>query len=170
MSKILFAQHERKHVLKFVGDIRVNVAPTISAYLQSIGSQDETSIVIDLKSTTCMDSTCLGLLAKIALASQRLLGTEPTLVTTNPDVTRIIDSMGFEQLFYLLRDDAHTCDEAFELPTRVMNETQLTEQVVDAHKTLMKLNKHNEECFSDLVSALEAEQAGESVSEKKISA
>ena len=92
------------------------------------------------------------------------------MVTTNPDVTRIIDSMGFEQLFYLIRDDAHTCDEAFELPTRVMNETQLTEQVVDAHKTLMKLNKHNEECFSDLVSALEAEQAGESVSQKKISA
>lgn len=158
MSKILFAQHERKHVLKFVGDIRVNVAPTITAYLEKVGDDEIEAIVIDLKSTTCMDSTCLGLLAKIALASKQKLGTEPTLVTTNPDVTRVIDSMGFDQLFLLIREDAHTCDEAIELPTRVMNEEQLKKQVLDAHKTLMKLNQHNEECFRDLVNALEAEQ------------
>ena len=157
MSKILFADHEQKHVLKFVGDIRVNVAPTISAYLQSFGSGSPGSIVIDLKDTSCMDSTCLGLLAKIALASQDKLGTQPTLVTTNPDVTRVIDSMGFDQLFLIIRDDAPTCSDAIELPTRVMNEEQLKEQVLDAHKTLMKLSKHNQECFKDLVTALEAE-------------
>ncbi len=169
MSKILFAQHQRKHILKFVGDIRVNVAPTITAYLERVGSQDETDIVLDLKSTTCMDSTCLGLLAKIAIASKQHLGSIPTLVTTNPDVTRVIDSMGFEQLFCLVREDAHTCDEAHELPTRVMNEDQLTEQVVEAHKTLMSLSKHNEDCFRDLVLALEAEQAEGELDQQKVS-
>lgn len=158
MSQILFAEHEGKHVLKFVGDIRVNLAPTISAYVPKIGMGEESSIVIDLKQTTCMDSTCLGVLAKIALAAKEQLGTLPTLVTTNPDVTRIVDSMGFEQLFYIIRDDTHTCDDAVELPTRVMNEAQLADQVLDAHRTLMKLSKHNEECFRDLVSALEGEQ------------
>jgi anti-anti-sigma factor len=164
MSQILFAEHEQKHVLKFVGDIRVNVAPTMSAYLQKIGSTNESSIVIDLKGTTCMDSTCLGMLAKIALASQEKLGTQPTLVSTNPDVTRIIDSMGLDQLFLIIRDDAHTCDEAIELPTRVMNEEQLKEQVLDAHKTLMELSKHNEDCFRDLVAALESEKTADTSS------
>ena len=45
MSKILFAQHERKHVLKFVGDIRVNVAPTITAYLEKVGDDEIEAIV-----------------------------------------------------------------------------------------------------------------------------
>lgn len=163
MSKILFAEHDGKHVLKFQGDIRVNVAPTISAYLDNVGLNREEAIVLDLKETTCIDSTCLGLLAKIAIASMTAMGTQPTLVTANPDITRIIDSMGFDQIFLIVRDDTPTCDEAVELPTRVMNEEQLKAQVLDAHKTLMKLNKHNEECFRDLVAALEAEELSETV-------
>ncbi len=158
MSKILFAEYQGTHVLKFIGDIRVNLAPTISAYLEKIGTHKEKAIVLDLKATTCMDSTCLGLLAKIAIGSMTALGSQPTLVTTNPDVTRVIDSMGFDQIFLLVRTDEPTCDQAIELPTRVMNEEQLKEQVLEAHKTLMKLNKHNEECFRDLVTALEAEE------------
>jgi anti-anti-sigma factor len=170
MSKILFAELERTHVLKFVGDIRVNVAPTISAFLERVGNEDEEAIVIDLKACTCIDSTCLGVLAKIALASAEILGTQPTLVSTNPDITRVIDSMGFEQIFLIVRDDTPTCSECIELPTRVMNEEQLKEQVLDAHRTLMKLNKDNEASFRDLVAALEAEDDTSNASNPRVSA
>jgi len=158
MSKILFAEHEGNHVLKFVGDIRVNLAPTLNGFLQRIGNRREKAIVLDLSETTCMDSTSLGLLAKISLASQSILNVQPTLVTPNPDITRVVRSMGFEQIFVIIDQPIHTCDGAMELPTHVMSEELLREQVLDAHRTLMKLNKHNEECFSDLVEALEAEQ------------
>jgi hypothetical protein len=39
-----------------------------------------------------------------------------------------------------------------------MSEELLREQVLDAHRTLMSLNKQNEESFCDLVDALESEK------------
>ena len=158
MSKILFAEHDGSHVLKFAGDIRLNLAPTLNGFLQQIGKNGEKAVVLDLTETTCMDSTSLGLLAKIAIASKAILDVQPTLVTTNPDVTRIVRSMGFDQIFVIIDHDMHTCDEVFELPTHVMSEELLREQVLDAHRTLMNLNKHNEDCFCDLVDALESEK------------
>lgn len=158
MSKILFAEHDGSHVLKFVGDIRLNLAPTLNGFLQQIGRQREKAVVLDLTETTCMDSTSLGLLAKIAIASKAILNVQPTIVTSNPDVTRIVRSMGFEQIFIIIDHAIHTCDEALELPTHVMSEELLREQVLDAHRTLMTLSKHNEECFCDLVDALEMEK------------
>jgi anti-anti-sigma factor len=158
MSKILFAEHESTHVLKFVGDIRFNLAPTLTGFVQQIGQQSEKAIVLDLTETTCIDSTSLGMLAKISLASQSILNVQPTLVTTNPDITRVVRSMGFEQIFIIIDDIVHTCDGALELPTHVMNEELLREQILDAHRTLIDLNEHNEACFCDLVDALEAEK------------
>lgn len=157
MSKILFAEHDGSHVLKFTGDIRFNLAPTLTGFVQQIGSRSEKSIVLDLTETTCMDSTSFGLLAKISLASQSILNVQPTLVTTNPDITRVVRSMGFDQIFVIIDQVMHTCDGALELPTHVMSEELLREQILDAHRTLMDLNEHNEACFCDLVDALEAE-------------
>ena len=157
MSKILFAEHDGSHVLKFIGDIRFNLAPTLTGFVQQIGSRGEKAIVLDLTETTCMDSTSLGLLAKISLACQSILNVQPTLVTTNPDITRVVRSMGFEQIFIIIDYVIHACDGALELPTHVMSEELLREQVLDAHRTLMDLNEHNEACFCDLVDALEAE-------------
>jgi anti-anti-sigma factor len=158
MSKILFAEHDGNHVLKFVGDIRLNLAPTLNGFLQQIGKRKENAVVIDLTETTCIDSTSLGVLAKIALESKSVLGVQPTLVTPNPDITRVVQSMGFDQIFIIIDHVMHSCDEALELPTHVMSEELLREQVLDAHRALMKLNKHNEACFCDLVEALELEK------------
>jgi hypothetical protein len=37
MGKILFAEKEGVFVLKFVGDVRVTLGPTISTFLDNIG-------------------------------------------------------------------------------------------------------------------------------------
>ncbi len=159
MSKILFAEQNGVHVLKFVGDVRVALGPTIHGFLDRIGqSKNQKSIVIDLNETTNIDSTSLGLLAKIALKSSQYLGAKPTLVTPNEDITRVILSMGFEQIFVIIDKEMNTCDEALELPTSVVSEAALREQVLEAHKTLMSLNECNEACFCTLVEALEAEK------------
>ena len=71
MGTILFAQLDNVQVLKFVGDVRVTLGPTISRYLESIGQDTSLkSIVIDLTEAVGIDSTSLCLLAKISLRSQ----------------------------------------------------------------------------------------------------
>jgi len=159
MGTILFAQVDSVQVLKFVGDVRVTLGPTISKYLESIGQDSRLkSIVIDLTETTCIDSTSLGLLAKISLRSQDALKVLPTIVSTNDDVTRILTSMGFERVFLIVGDTDICCEQMGELPESSATEAELRDQVLEAHRILMKLSKDNELKFRDLVAALELEQ------------
>ncbi len=159
MSKILFADQDGVQVLNFVGDVRVCLGPTISTYLASIDKRRGVrAIVIDLRETTGIDSTSLGLLAKISLRSQDQFNTLPTIITTNEDITRILLSMGFDQIFVIDQEAQYSCDQFGELPPKIVPDAVLRDQVLEAHKTLMGLNQNNLIAFQDLVAALEQEQ------------
>ena len=164
MGKVLFAKQNDVHVLKFVGDVRVTLGPTLSNFLNDIGQQkNQKSIVIDLTDTTNIDSTSLGLLAKISLRCQEALNVKPTMVSTNEDVNRILASMGFEKVFVIIDQEITDGIELGELPTHIVSEVALREQVLEAHKVLMSLNAKNHASFCDLVEALEREQRNEGV-------
>ena len=87
MGKILLAHQDGVKVLKFVGDVRLTLGPAISAFVKQIGSNPELrAVVIDLTEAESIDSTALGLLAKISLRSQESLGALPTIVSSNDDI------------------------------------------------------------------------------------
>jgi anti-anti-sigma factor len=158
MSKILYAERDGIHVLKFVGDVRVTLGPTISSFLTRLGqSEGFKSIIIDLTETDGIDSTSLGLLAKISLKTQESFQSVPTIVSPNEDITRILVSMGFDKVFLILKELITECGQLGELPTEIVSEENLREQVIEAHKVLMSLNENNREEFRDLVEALESE-------------
>jgi len=162
MGKILFAESDGVHVLKFVGDVRVTLGPTISTFLAKI-SQCKTfkSVIIDLTETDGIDSTSLGLLAKISLTTQEAFNTVPTIVSPNEDITRILESMGFDKVFVILKALITECGQLGELPTEILSQTNLRKQVLEAHKVLMRLNERNRDEFRDLVYALENESLHE---------
>jgi hypothetical protein len=58
--------------------------------------------VIDLTETRSIDSTTLGLLAKLSILSRQKVGLLPTVVTTHEDITRLLQSMGFDQVFNIV--------------------------------------------------------------------
>lgn len=162
MSKILFAERDGIQVLKFVGDVRVTMGPTIGAFLSRLRqSQDFKSIVLDLTETTSIDSTSLGLLAKISIATQEAFNSVPTIVSPNEDILRILLSMGFDDVFIILRELITECGQLNELPTGIFSEASLREQVIEAHRVLMSLNEQNRNAFCDLVEALESEGSAE---------
>ena len=163
MGKILCAKQNDVHVLKFVGDVRVTLGPTLTNFLNGIGRENQKSIVIDLTETTNIDSTTLGLLAKISLRSQKVLDAIPTIFSTNEDVNRILTSMGFEKVFVIVDREITGCSDLNELPSQIVSEEILRAQVVEAHRVLMSLNAKNHASFCDLVEALEKEQRNEDV-------
>ena len=156
MGKILFAKQDNVHVLKLVGDVRVTLGPTISNFLDRIKHSDQ-AIVIDLTETTGIDSTTLGILARVSLQSAQ----KPTLFSTCDDINRIVSSMGFEQIFVIVHEVIDVVAEQHELPTQMVSESTFRQQVLEAHKTLMSLTEQNHNSFCDLVDALENEQAVE---------
>lgn len=163
MSKILFAERDGVQVLKFIGDVRVSMGPTISTFLNRLSQcKNFKSIVIDLTETNSIDSTSLGLLAKISLVTQEIFKSVPTIVSPNEDITRILMSMGFDEVFIILDRLFTECGQLGELPMEIISEVNLRDQVIEAHKVLMSLNNQNKNAFCDLVDALENERVAES--------
>ena len=155
-GKIQFAEQEGTFVLKFVGEIRLTLCSALDATIEKIFSAlNFSAIVIDLTETQSIDSTTLGLLAKLSILSRQKVGLLPTVVTTHPDITRLLQSMGFDQVFNIVGRPV-PCPESLEdLPPQDQTEEVVRTKVLEAHRILMGLNESNREAFHDLVSALE---------------
>src|SRR5690554_7719433 len=110
--KILQAEKQGIYVLKFIGEIRLNLCSTMDNLVETTtGNPQFKTVLIDLTETEIIDSTTLGLLGKIALAARKQSRFLPTLISTNPDITRIITSMGFDKIFIIVREPASRSEE-----------------------------------------------------------
>lgn len=157
-GKILFTEQDGHYILKFVGDVRLTLCSTLDHFLESmLDSDDFKTVIIDLTDTEGIDSTSLGLLAKISVKMKQHHQLRPTIVSTNDDISRILLSMGFDKVFILIREAVQDSDELKELAVLQESEDQVKQRVVDAHRVLMGLNEKNQETFKDLVRSLEAE-------------
>ncbi len=162
MGKILYAERNGIHVLKFVGDVRLTLGPTISAFLEQLRSNASfKSMIIDLTETETIDSTALGLIAKISICTQESFNSTTTIVSPREDVTRVLTSMAMEQVCVISTDQISAETGLRELPQEIASEDVLREQVLEAHKILMSLTPENYEKFQDLVDALENERSME---------
>ncbi len=156
-GKIQFAESQGTFVLKFIGDVRLTLCAALDAYIEKIFSAlSFDSIVIDLTETENIDSTSLGLLAKLSILSRQRVGLLPTLVSNHDDMNRLLQSMGFDQVFNMVSDGKPTDTDLEDLPGQVLSEQVVKDKVLEAHRILMDLNEHNREAFRDLVSTLES--------------
>lgn len=157
-GRIQFAESEGTFVLKFIGDVRLTLCAALDAYIEKIfNALSFKAIVIDLTETHNIDSTSLGLLAKLSILSQERIGQLPTLVSTHEDMNRLLQSMGFDQIFNIVAKTTPTDAELKDLPGQMLSEDRVRDRVLEAHRILMNLNEHNRAAFTDLVSTLESD-------------
>lgn len=159
--RVLQAERSGVYVLKLLGEVRLNSCSTIDASIDAIVSDPSfNSLVVDLSESSLIDSTTLGLLAKLAIRAKSKSHFLPSIVSTNPDITRVLFTMGFDSI-YLIVDKPLSSVEglqelvATELCCEELDEQGMREQVLCAHKVLMDMNAQNYDQFKDLVSALE---------------
>ena len=155
-GKIQFAEQDGTFVLKFTGEVRLTLCSALDATIEHIfSSLNFSSIVIDLTETQSIDSTTLGLLAKLSILSRQRIGLLPMLTTNNPDILRLLDSMGFDQVFNIVETVLPCPDCLTDLPPQDQSEAEVRSRVLEAHRVLIGLNESNRNAFRDLVSALE---------------
>lgn len=147
------------YLLRFEGDVRLTLCAAADRYLVTMFEDPAfKAVMIDLTSAVGIDSTSLGLLAKLSIRAQAEFGFKPTLVCDSPDLQRVLRSMGFDDVFHILDAAPEHPAELGALPELAIPEAALRAQVLDAHRVLMNLNDNNREAFRDLVMALEAEE------------
>lgn len=155
-GKIQFAEQSGTFILKFVGEVRLTLCSALDATIEKIfTSLNFSAIVIDLTETRSIDSTTLGLLANLSILSRQKIGLLPTVVTTHDDITRLLQSMGFDQVFNIVESPLPCSECLADLPSQDQSEDVVKAKVLEAHQILMSLNESNREAFHDLVSALE---------------
>jgi anti-anti-sigma factor len=156
-GKILVASKDGVYLMKFIGDVRVTLAATADTFLEAMFCDKQfKSVVVDLSKTSGIDSTSLGILAKLSILARERFGYTPTLVSTNNDITRLLKGVGFDDVFHIVREPIAYKEQLGELPKRVTSEEDVRERVLEAHRALVSLNEANREEFQDLVKTLEA--------------
>jgi len=154
-GKILAAEYDRIPVLKLVGDVRVLMSSTIENYFQSIYSKAILdAMIVDLSETKGIDSTALGLLAKMAIQLRNRFNVKPSIISTNKDITRIIKGMSFDIIFDIVEEPLSNEAEFGELSLVSESEDAIKKKVIIAHQALMTLSEENRLEFQDLVTAL----------------
>ena len=102
-----------------------------------------------------LDSTTLGLLAKLALTVKQRFGFQPAIYSCDPGINRLIKSMGFQRLFELREEVCGAPEEATAIPAVEGSEDVVKEKVIEAHRVLMELSPENRSRFRDLLNVLE---------------
>jgi anti-anti-sigma regulatory factor len=139
-----------------VGDVRLTLCTTIDEYFQGMFEDPEfASVWVDLCDAEGIDSTTLGLLAKLALKVKERFGFEPAIYSCEPSINRLLKSMGFQRLFELHEEACNNPENISEIPAVECSEGVVKEKVIEAHRVLMGLSDENRARFKDLISALE---------------
>ncbi len=161
-GKIRFAEGEGTFILKFMGDVRLTLCTTLDEFLEEMFDRPSIAdVVIDLTETEGIDSTSLGLLAKLSRQAKQRYQLVPTIISTNDDITRVLESMGFDQVFRIEREASACPYDYADLPYKECCEQSARTKVLDAHRVLMNLSDSNREIFGDLVRSLEDSEPAE---------
>lgn len=156
-GKILVSDQEGSYLLKFSGDVRVTLCGSLNRHMQTIfGSEDVVRVVIDMLEAEAVDSTTLGLIAKLGIHCQTEYGIKVQLFCQSSNILRTLDCMGFEEIIDIFQDVPETSTELHAIEAVDTEIDEMRQQVLEAHKLLVKLRPDNQEQFIDLIRALEA--------------
>lgn len=157
-GKVLYASHVGVHVLRFVGEIRYPLAPTVERFVDHLfAGHLQAPFLIDLTKTQYIDSTNLGLLARIALRMQECKGPQVMIVSDRDDINDLLNSMGFDEVFDIQPPVGPAPGRGRALPVQEADSQHMAHTVLEAHRALMALNEHNRILFQEVTSALEQE-------------
>lgn len=142
-------------VIKIVGNATMKNSKTLEVYFKELLKENKKEIVLDFDECNYLDSTVLGVIAKMSLEVGKLWKTKlyeinvSNMVRSTLNSTGVYDLMGHSKG---TKDDVSLSD----LKNRTFLTTEEKAQhILEAHKTLMGLSKENEEVFKNVVRLLE---------------
>ena len=157
-GKILVSQDGRSYIIRLVGDVRVTLCASLNNYMEVIFMSEKISeIIVDMVDTEGVDSTTLGLLAKLAIYSNENFKIRPIVFCPDESLYETLMVMGLDDVFKIVQRLRSRLEDYEELsvedPSAVADRT--TQQVLDAHRLLSSFNEKNKHEFLDLIQALE---------------
>ncbi|MBT6106692.1 STAS domain-containing protein [Porticoccaceae bacterium] len=156
-GKILVSDKDGNYLIKFSGDVRVNLCGSLNHHMAAIfGSTDVQHVVIDMLEAECVDSTTLGLIAKLALHCRKEYNINMQLFCQNPSILRTLDCMSFDEIIDICQEVTDIDADLHVIETVNSDIDEVRRQVLEAHKLLTQLSPDSSKEFTDLIRALES--------------
>lgn len=151
-------------VLVLSGPIRFVTAQALRRYVDELLASESDGVLVDLRGVTVIDSTGMGLLARIGRAAMNR-GRRAALVCPPNDVAVTLRSAAFDELFVMV--DAYPFEEEptslTEVPLDALqgsaSDLDLGRIILDAHRDLAGVSERNVEAYREVIAALEADLA-----------
>ena len=159
-GKILVSQDASSYVIKLEGDVRVVLCASLNDYMSTIFKSNTISrIIVDMVETEGVDSTTLGLLAKLAIYSNEKFNIRPIVFCPDESLYETLIVMGLDDVFEIIKSKQSDLDNYEELPSASTSSAiNIKKHVLTAHQLLSSINEKNKNEFLDLISALEKEK------------
>lgn len=151
-GQIKFQLIDNTCIIKLIGAIIYKISPDFDNFLNKIVKNPVVnSFILDLTETTYIDSTNLGLLAKIHSYSNDWSKTQPTIVSTQDNINEILHNIGFANMFNIIECLDLPTNNYQELDCIKTNQKDLAQVMYQAHKDLITVNIANKELFKDVI-------------------
>ena len=149
------------YVIKMTGDVRLTLCIPFDDFIEKLFSREGFySVMFDLSETQGLDSTTLGLIAKLAVKVQQQQQVKPLVVVSNPAIERLLVTMGLDDVCAIIdqppQDYCQTADFVALTTDNSSNEALVKAKVLESHCVLMDLNQSNHDTFKDLVQTLKS--------------
>lgn len=152
-GRVLYARSDGNWVFRFEGRIRYTMAHPLDAFLeQAFAPSRARSVVADLRDTLSIDSTGIGLLAKIARIARDLGLPRPLLFCSNEEVCEVLASVCMDEVFNMVAGELHP-SALSPLPATETSEEALAATIEGAHRLLCELSDDNRQRFESVVDA-----------------
>ena len=160
-GRVLYALRDGTCVLRFQGPIRYTMAASFDAFLNELLAERAPRVICaDLSDTESIDSTGLGLLAKIAIAQRRAGRSKPLLFSSKRDINELLCSMSLDEVFEMIEQPPEADALQSVAPTQP-TERELRRTILEAHLLLSELSEGNRAMFKDVVEGLAKETHGD---------
>jgi len=144
------------HVLRYLGWVNYALAPSLRQYFESLLDNSAGGLVFDLSAVVAIDSTNLGLLARMAVRFRARHAAVPVLIAVKRDLREFLRSIGFHEIFQIV-EDATNSEDGKAIGIEEASRGNLLHTMLDAHRALSSINDDNRERFEEVVVWLEDE-------------
>src|SRR5262245_7635827 len=105
-GRVTHAVRGDSHVLRYCGRVTYTLAPALERFAdRALAGVRPGALIFDLREARLIDSTNLGLIARLAERVGRDNGNRCRIVSSNEDITAVLRSMGFDSIFEIVADD-----------------------------------------------------------------
>ncbi len=160
-GRVLYAGHDHAHVLRYVGDVRHSLAPSVTGFVDALLDREpDAELLFDFSQAEMIDSTNLGAIARIADRVATANGKRATIFSPRREMTQVLFSMAFDEVFDICTEAPPVAGGGQPIPEIEASREVSSRSILQAHQRLMQMSQNNREQFREVVELMEHELDG----------